>query len=238
MKQRATKYCRWEIMFVDASLSATPLIPLPFTSNGCRAHRFAPTTVQTVSACRVSGCFVVSYEAAGFRFFLMGWTQKISCAKQEDASPNIASVARCERREHWETKARERLVCLHEYSEEGEPPVAPVSLSLSTPLFDYSGMKASAVWRLKILIQERNVHLHTWVNVHIERWLWTTQILGSWVRIQLRAEACVVRDVAMDERPIKILLNVKQIIVLHHKLCRIMINCVFLNIQVIVSKKS
>jgi hypothetical protein len=51
-KQRATKYCRWKIMFivwtVCDSLSTSPpepLIPLPFSSNGSRAHRFAPTTV-------------------------------------------------------------------------------------------------------------------------------------------------------------------------------------------------
>jgi hypothetical protein len=57
LRQRATKYCRWEIMFivwtVYASLSVTtpnPLIPLPFTSNGSRAHRFASTTVTFVSS--------------------------------------------------------------------------------------------------------------------------------------------------------------------------------------------
>jgi hypothetical protein len=55
MRQRATKYCRWEIMFivwtVYVSLSAappTPLIPMPFTSNGPQTHRFAPTTVQAL----------------------------------------------------------------------------------------------------------------------------------------------------------------------------------------------
>jgi hypothetical protein len=49
LRQRATKYCRWEIMFVVwtvyAFLSATPLIPLPFISNGCETHTFAPITV-------------------------------------------------------------------------------------------------------------------------------------------------------------------------------------------------
>jgi hypothetical protein len=36
----------------NVSLSATspnPLIPLPFNSNGCRMHRFAPTAVHTAS---------------------------------------------------------------------------------------------------------------------------------------------------------------------------------------------
>jgi hypothetical protein len=53
LRQRATKYCRWEIMFivwtVYASLSAvspSPLIPLPSTSNGRGTHSFAPTTVH------------------------------------------------------------------------------------------------------------------------------------------------------------------------------------------------
>jgi hypothetical protein len=52
LRQRATKYCRSEMMLkvwpVHASLSAppsTPLIPLRFTSNGRGTHRFAPTTV-------------------------------------------------------------------------------------------------------------------------------------------------------------------------------------------------
>jgi hypothetical protein len=53
MRQRATEYCHWEIMFVAwtvyASLSATSptrsRIPLPFPSNGSRVHRFDPTTV-------------------------------------------------------------------------------------------------------------------------------------------------------------------------------------------------
>jgi hypothetical protein len=52
MRQRAAKYCRWEIMFIVwtayASLPAAPpdpLIPLSFTSNGAQTHRFAPTTV-------------------------------------------------------------------------------------------------------------------------------------------------------------------------------------------------
>lgn len=45
LRQRGTKYCRWEIMLKvrqeNASLRVTPptpLIPLPFTSNGFRAH--------------------------------------------------------------------------------------------------------------------------------------------------------------------------------------------------------
>jgi hypothetical protein len=46
LRQRATKYCRWEVMFVVwtvfASLPATPLIPLPIISNGRRTHRFDP----------------------------------------------------------------------------------------------------------------------------------------------------------------------------------------------------
>jgi hypothetical protein len=53
LRQRATKYWRWEIMsivrIVYASLSVappTPLIPLPFTCNGPQAHRFAPTIVM------------------------------------------------------------------------------------------------------------------------------------------------------------------------------------------------
>jgi hypothetical protein len=51
LRQRATKYCRWETMFIVwtiySSLLATPptrLIPLPFISNGRLTHRFAPTT--------------------------------------------------------------------------------------------------------------------------------------------------------------------------------------------------
>jgi hypothetical protein len=51
LRQRATNYCRWEIMFivwtVYASFSATPLIHLPFTSNGRGTHRFVPTTVHS-----------------------------------------------------------------------------------------------------------------------------------------------------------------------------------------------
>jgi hypothetical protein len=50
--QRATKYCRCEIIFTVwteyAALSATaptPLIPLPFTSNGRGTLRFTPTTL-------------------------------------------------------------------------------------------------------------------------------------------------------------------------------------------------
>jgi hypothetical protein len=53
MRQRATKYCHWEIMLivytVHAPLSATPLISLPFTSNGPRTQRFAPTTVPNMT---------------------------------------------------------------------------------------------------------------------------------------------------------------------------------------------
>jgi hypothetical protein len=55
MRQWATRYCRWEIIsriwVVYASLSASPptsLISLPFTSNGSRSHRFAPTAVLNV----------------------------------------------------------------------------------------------------------------------------------------------------------------------------------------------
>jgi hypothetical protein len=58
LRQRATKYCRWEIMFIvwaaHASLSAappTPLIPLPFTSNGKGTHTFAPTTATVTTDC-------------------------------------------------------------------------------------------------------------------------------------------------------------------------------------------
>jgi hypothetical protein len=45
MREWAIKYYRWEIMCtwtVSASFSAILLIPLPFTSNGSRAHKFAP----------------------------------------------------------------------------------------------------------------------------------------------------------------------------------------------------
>jgi hypothetical protein len=52
LRQRATKYFRWKIIFIvwaeNASLSATPptpVIAVPFTFNGTRAHRFVPTTV-------------------------------------------------------------------------------------------------------------------------------------------------------------------------------------------------
>jgi hypothetical protein len=52
LRQRDTKYCRWEIMFIEWTLYTplpatppTPLIPFPFSSNGRGTHRFAPTTV-------------------------------------------------------------------------------------------------------------------------------------------------------------------------------------------------
>jgi hypothetical protein len=55
MRQRAAKYCSWEIMFlvrtVYTSLSAAtpiPLITLPFTPNGPQTHRFAPTTAPAM----------------------------------------------------------------------------------------------------------------------------------------------------------------------------------------------
>jgi hypothetical protein len=58
MRQRATKYCCWEIMLivwtVYASLSATtptPLNSLSFTSDGSRPHRLAPTTVVFAAHC-------------------------------------------------------------------------------------------------------------------------------------------------------------------------------------------
>jgi hypothetical protein len=52
IRQQVTKYCCWEIMIivriVYASSSAappTPLITLPFTTNGLHTQRFAPNTV-------------------------------------------------------------------------------------------------------------------------------------------------------------------------------------------------
>jgi hypothetical protein len=53
LRQRATNYCRWEIMFIVwtvglyASLSATSPIPLPFTSNGHGTHKFFPTSAAS-----------------------------------------------------------------------------------------------------------------------------------------------------------------------------------------------
>jgi hypothetical protein len=56
LRQRATKYCRQEIMFVVWTLHAsmpaslpTPPVPLPFISNGSEMHVFAPTAVQSGS---------------------------------------------------------------------------------------------------------------------------------------------------------------------------------------------
>jgi hypothetical protein len=53
LRQRSTKYCRWEIMFIYGQRMLpylipfpTPLIPLRFTSNGRRTHRFASITVN------------------------------------------------------------------------------------------------------------------------------------------------------------------------------------------------
>jgi hypothetical protein len=53
LRQRATKYCRWEIMFIVWTVYVylpanppTPLIPLPVTSNGRETRIFAPTTVH------------------------------------------------------------------------------------------------------------------------------------------------------------------------------------------------
>jgi hypothetical protein len=56
MRQRATKYCRWEkkclhygqYMLPYVLPLPTPLIPLPFTSNGPQKHRFAPTTAHVL----------------------------------------------------------------------------------------------------------------------------------------------------------------------------------------------
>jgi hypothetical protein len=49
MRQRAPLGNNVFVWSVDDSLSAippTPLIPVPFTSNGSQAHRFAPTTIM------------------------------------------------------------------------------------------------------------------------------------------------------------------------------------------------
>jgi hypothetical protein len=66
MRQQATKYCHWEVMFivwaVYASLSAAPLTPLPFISNGPQAHRFIPTTVLGVTS--------LDYKQNGHQNFL------------------------------------------------------------------------------------------------------------------------------------------------------------------------
>jgi hypothetical protein len=53
LRQRATKYCRWEAMFAVITVysflsatTATPSIPLPLTANASETHGFVPTTVQ------------------------------------------------------------------------------------------------------------------------------------------------------------------------------------------------
>lgn len=76
------------------------------------------------------------------------------------------------------------------------------------------------------------MHLRTWMNVRIERLFWTTQTLGLWVRVQLRAQACVgcsgrTSDAGPDE---------SRIIVLYHELYMIMI--VFVNFRAAISGKS
>jgi hypothetical protein len=57
LRQRETKYCRWEVLFTawteKASVPApppSPLSPLPSHSNGRGTHRLAPTTVLQVPA--------------------------------------------------------------------------------------------------------------------------------------------------------------------------------------------
>jgi hypothetical protein len=47
------------VLAVYASLSATPLIPLPFTSDGLQAHRFVPATVNNKECC---GAFISALQ--------------------------------------------------------------------------------------------------------------------------------------------------------------------------------
>jgi hypothetical protein len=53
LRQRAVKYCSWEIIFIVCKLctslfaiSSTPLIPLPLTCNGRVTHEFVPPAVH------------------------------------------------------------------------------------------------------------------------------------------------------------------------------------------------
>jgi hypothetical protein len=63
LRKRETKDYLWETMFivtkVYASLTATPVIPLPLTSNGRGTHGFVPSTLQ-IMAFLIMQCFPFS----------------------------------------------------------------------------------------------------------------------------------------------------------------------------------
>jgi hypothetical protein len=51
MRQRATKYCRWGVLFIAWAVIVTLRTTsheLPFTSNGLQTHRFARATVLRI----------------------------------------------------------------------------------------------------------------------------------------------------------------------------------------------
>jgi hypothetical protein len=90
MRQWATKYCCWEIMFivwtVYASLFAappTPLIPLPLTSNGSQAPSFIPTTVLVVVIVSRIAIFGASEQVLYASIFLLYYCNSfyLKCGK-------------------------------------------------------------------------------------------------------------------------------------------------------------